>query len=113
MFGLKVMSNMNRAFLDTAQPSLPYPTHIYITLFLRGTAFTRSLKKRRIRLIFDAECEFLQTGDVCKTSLLGPDEVAQIAPHLAKGSILGALHTTNDGCVSASVRRDKPRAIIN
>ncbi|PAV88322.1 hypothetical protein WR25_07568 [Diploscapter pachys] len=46
--------------------------------------------------------DYYKTGDVCKTSLLGPDEVAQIAPHLAKGSILGALHTTSDGCVSAS-----------
>ena len=29
MFDLKMMSNMNRAFLDTAQPSLPYPTYIH------------------------------------------------------------------------------------
>ncbi|KAK6026054.1 FAD dependent oxidoreductase [Ostertagia ostertagi] len=44
----------------------------------------------------------LEEGDVCKTSLLSPEEVAEIAPVVNTKLILGALYTTNDGMISAS-----------
>ncbi|CAI4222420.1 unnamed protein product [Auanema sp. JU1783] len=45
--------------------------------------------------------DYYKEGDVCKTSLLTPDEVAKIAPELDISKVLGALYTTNDGTISA------------
>ncbi|KAK6045805.1 FAD dependent oxidoreductase [Cooperia oncophora] len=46
--------------------------------------------------------DYYKEGDVCKTSLLSPEEVAKISPVVNTKQILGALYTTNDGMISAS-----------
>ncbi|PIO63390.1 FAD dependent oxidoreductase [Teladorsagia circumcincta] len=46
--------------------------------------------------------DYYKEGDVCKTTLLSPEEVAEIAPVVNTKQILGALYTTNDGMISAS-----------
>ncbi|VDO71309.1 unnamed protein product [Haemonchus placei] len=46
--------------------------------------------------------DYYKEGDACKTSLLTPEEVAEIAPVVDTKQILGALYTTNDGMISAS-----------
>ncbi|KHJ91193.1 FAD dependent oxidoreductase [Oesophagostomum dentatum] len=47
--------------------------------------------------------DYYKKGDICKTTLLSPEEVAEIAPVVdINQGILGALYTTNDGMISAS-----------
>ncbi|KIH65471.1 FAD dependent oxidoreductase [Ancylostoma duodenale] len=46
--------------------------------------------------------DYYKEGDACKTSLLSPEETAELAPVVDTKQILGALYTTNDGMVSAS-----------
>ncbi|KAK5965794.1 Dimethylglycine dehydrogenase mitochondrial [Trichostrongylus colubriformis] len=46
--------------------------------------------------------DYYKEGDACKTTLLSPEEVAQLAPVVDTKQILGALYTTNDGMVSSS-----------
>ncbi|CAI5439407.1 unnamed protein product [Caenorhabditis angaria] len=45
--------------------------------------------------------DYYKEGDVCKTSLLTPEQVQTLAPAVDISKILGALHTTNDGSISA------------
>ncbi|CAB3407825.1 unnamed protein product [Caenorhabditis bovis] len=45
--------------------------------------------------------DYYKEGDVCKTTLLTPDQVRELSPALDHSKILGALHTTNDGSISA------------
>uniref|UniRef100_F1KV14 Dimethylglycine dehydrogenase n=1 Tax=Ascaris suum TaxID=6253 RepID=F1KV14_ASCSU len=44
-------------------------------------------------------CDYFQEGDVCKTTLIGPDEVKKLAPIVDTTKVLGALYTTGDGFV--------------
>ncbi|KAK6729820.1 hypothetical protein RB195_006711 [Necator americanus] len=46
--------------------------------------------------------DYYKEGDACKTSLLSPEETAELAPIVDVKQVLGALYTTNDGMVSAS-----------
>ncbi|EYB90726.1 hypothetical protein Y032_0215g2364 [Ancylostoma ceylanicum] len=46
--------------------------------------------------------DYYKEGDACKTSLLSPEETAELAPVVDRKQILGALYTTNDGMISAS-----------
>ncbi|ULU09600.1 hypothetical protein L5515_000269 [Caenorhabditis briggsae] len=45
--------------------------------------------------------DYYKEGDVCKTTLLTPDQVRELAPAVDHSRVLGALHTTNDGTISA------------
>ncbi|VDO19271.1 unnamed protein product [Heligmosomoides polygyrus] len=46
--------------------------------------------------------DYYKEGDACKTTLLCPEEVVEIAPIVDVKSVLGALYTTNDGMISAT-----------
>ncbi|VDL79466.1 unnamed protein product [Nippostrongylus brasiliensis] len=46
--------------------------------------------------------DYYKEGDSCKTTLLSPDEVSQLAPVVDAKQVLGALYTTNDGMISAT-----------
>ncbi|KAJ1370391.1 hypothetical protein KIN20_032105 [Parelaphostrongylus tenuis] len=46
--------------------------------------------------------DYYKEGDSCKTTLLSPDEVAELAPILDIKQILGALYTSNDGMISST-----------
>uniref|UniRef100_A0A8R1Z4D7 FAD dependent oxidoreductase n=1 Tax=Pristionchus pacificus TaxID=54126 RepID=A0A8R1Z4D7_PRIPA len=45
--------------------------------------------------------DYYKEGDVCKTTLLTPEQVAEMVPHLDKKEILGGLYTSNDGYVNS------------
>ncbi|MFH4983155.1 hypothetical protein AB6A40_009864 [Gnathostoma spinigerum] len=46
--------------------------------------------------------DYFQKGDVCKTSLIGPDEVKSLAPIVDISLVKGALYTTGDGYINAA-----------
>ncbi|KJH45283.1 FAD dependent oxidoreductase [Dictyocaulus viviparus] len=46
--------------------------------------------------------DYYKEGDICKTTLLGPNEIAKLVPIIDTKQVLGALYTTNDGMISAS-----------